>query len=168
MTIINYYTNINKLASSLSLSTLLLFNLKSQSILASYIYNYTLKINNNDKYKTIKAYKNDNLILSLNYYFTNDNIKIEYLNINNDYYTNKFNKKKILTDDEFILLKNALFDYIENEAYNNNKTKIIIDIHNNLERYYYELEVLGFIKTERRCIDNYFWFEAEKMINYIK
>ena len=93
MTIINYYTNINKLASSLSLSTLLLFNLKSQSILASYIYNYTLKINNNDKYKTIKAYKNDNLILSLNYYFTIDNINIEYLNINYDYYTNKFNEK---------------------------------------------------------------------------
>ncbi len=79
-------------------------------------------------------------------------------------YTNKFNERIILTDYEYISLKEAIFNYIEMTAYKNGKTKLIIDIHNNMERYEYELKDIGFIKTDRRCLDNSFWYEAEKIL----
>jgi len=162
MTIINYYyKNINSLASSLSLSK---FNYKSQTQSLIFPYDYKLSFNNEDKLNLIQAYKRNDMILYATIVLNDDNIKIEYLNINNDYYSKKFNEIKILTDDEYKLLKDAIFDYIETSAYLNDKSKIIIDIHNNLERFNYELKELGFINTKRRCIDNSYWLEAEKNI----
>jgi hypothetical protein len=84
--------------------------------------------------------------------------------IDNDYYSNKFNKHNILSNDEYMTLKYACINYIENEAIKNGIDKIIIDIHRNMERYNYELKDIGFVITDRRCIHNLFWYEAEKMI----
>jgi hypothetical protein len=137
---------------------------KLQLYISSYIYNYKLSINKRDKYNCIKAYKYNNIILQADYSMNDNDIKIEYLNINNDYYSNKFNELKILTNDECFLLKNAIFNYIEHDAYKNSKNKIIIDIHSNLERYNNELKDLGFINTNRKCLDNSFWYEAEKIL----
>ena len=80
------------------------------------------------------------------------------------YYCNKFNKHHILSNDEYMILKYACINYIENEAVKNGIYKIVIDIHRNMERYNYELKDIGFVITDRRCIDNLFWYEAEKIL----
>ena len=173
MTIINYYNNIKSLATGLSLAALLSPNTEQPLPLSLTLSlplslrcnnEYTLIISNKNTYYTVEAYKYTNVILNANYNINRDNIKIEYLYINNDYYANKFNEKLILTDYEYISLKEAIFNYIEMTAYKNGKTKLIIDIHNNMERYEYELKDIGFIKTDRRCLDNSFWYEAEKIL----
>lgn len=109
---------------------------------------------------------NDNSIFSVDYIENDENIKIEYLEINNDFYDKEYNyNKKILSDSEVLILKKAVFDYIENVAISENKNKLIIDIHNNMKRYDKELKEEGFINTNKRCIDNPFWYEAVKTIN---
>lgn len=158
MTIYYKYNNILSLANSLYSSSF--YNEDEDNI--------ELKIQNDISinYYVIKAsyIKNNSFIFSLNYYIKDNNIKIDYLNINNDYYSNKFNENKILTNNEYKLLKEAIFNYIETIAYKNDNQKLIIDIHNNLERYNYELKEIGFINTNRRCFDNHFWIEAEKIL----
>ena len=79
------------------------------------------------------------------------------MRINNDYYDN-------LSDNEVSILKKTLFNYIEDFAISKNKTKIIIDIHQNMKRFNYELKDEGFINSNNRCIDNYYWYEAVKEI----
>ena len=130
--------------------------------------------NNENNYHSIRAwvsnnyldiiYNYDKNILSLDYYICDDNIKIEYLCINNDFYSDKFNENVFLTKKEYMIVKNAVFNYIENIAIYNNKYKLIIDIHNNLDRYNAELKDLGFINTYRKCYNNFFWYEAEKIL----
>jgi hypothetical protein len=100
--------------------------------------------------------------LSLDLIENDDNIKIEYLSINNDYHSK--NKNNLLSDYEFLSLKRSIFNYIEDFAISKNKTKIIIDIHQNMKRFNYELKDEGFINSNNRCIDNYYWFEAVKKI----
>lgn len=151
------YNNITSLANSLSSCNFYNNNDNNNDIeLKIYI--------NETNYYSIKATYINNTIFSLNFDIKDDKIRIEYLNINNDYYSNKFNEKIFLTIDEYKLLKEAIFNYIEKIAYKNNKRRIIIDIHNNLERYNYELKDIGFIITNRRCIDNTFWIETEKIL----
>jgi len=165
MTIINYYNNIKSLATGLSLAALLSPNTEQSFPCNDNDNNkYTLIISNKNTYYTIEAYKYKDTILNANYNINRDNIKIEYLYINNDYYANKYNKRIIITNDEYKSLHEAIFNYIEMTAYKNGKTKVIIDIHNNMERYEYELRDIGFIKTDRRCLDNSFWYEAEKIL----
>ena len=154
------YNNITSLANSLSY-----YNFYDNSNDDNSNYNIELKIYINEfNYYSIKATYINNTIFSLNFDIKDDKIKIEYLNINNDYYSNKFNEKIFLTINEYKLLKEAIFNYIEKIAYKNNKRRIIIYIHNNLERYNYELLDIGFIITNRRCFDNPFWIEAEKIL----
>jgi hypothetical protein len=106
---------------------------------------------------------NYNYIFSLDLIENDDNIKIEHLSINNDYYYSK-NNNKFLTDNEVLILKKSIFNYIEDFAISKNKTKIIIDIHQNMKRFTYELKDEGFINSNNRCIDNYYWYEAVKEI----
>jgi len=84
----------------------------------------------------------DYLIFSLDLIINDDNIKIEHLSINNDYYDNQYNDRtKILSNNEVSMLKNIIFDYIEDLAISKNKNKLIIDIHNNMKRFDNELKV---------------------------
>lgn len=114
----------------------------------------------------------ENCIFSLVFFINNknDNIKIEYLSINNDFYDKKQNTegyfpiKILLNDEEMILVKKSILKYIENVARTEKISRIIIDIHNNLFRYNEELKNEGFINTQNRCEDNPFWFKAEKKI----
>ena len=89
-----------------------------------------------------------NVILAIDYTLNDDHMKIEYLNP-------KESKQ---------ISKSAL-TYIENICTKNNKTKIIVDVHNNLKIFdeYYRNE--GFKITNRRSIGNKFWLEAEKNID---
>ena len=103
------------------------------------------------------------------YYSINKNniLKIDYLSVNNDFYDTKQlsydnDLKIILAKEETTLLNKYLIKYIENISKSKNITKIIIDVHNNMERFNLELKDLGFILTDNRCEDNPYWFKAEK------
>jgi hypothetical protein len=117
----------------------------------TFIYEFYVNIKDTYKY-----------IFNLDLIENDDNIKIEYLSINNDYHSK--NKNNLLSDYEFLSLKRSIFNYIEDFAISKNKTKIIIDIHQNMKRFNYELKDEGFINSNNRCIDNYYWFEAVKKI----
>ena len=133
-----------------------------------------------DKYKFIRIWKSkaffnyyfnemdiiDNLICCLDYKIDNDNIKIEYLSIsdNFDKYDDYFNKKKyILNDYESNELKNSLIKYIENIAKINNKNKIIVYLHLNNKYYNKYYKDCGFILTDIKS-DNSLYKKAEKII----
>jgi hypothetical protein len=117
----------------------------------TFIYGFYVNIKDTYKY-----------IFNLDLIENDDNIKIEYLSINNDYHSK--NKNNLLSDYEFLSLKRSIFNYIEDFAISKNKTKIIIDIHTNMKRFNYELKDEGFVNSNNRCIDNYYWFEAVKKI----
>ena len=113
---------------------------------------------------------NENYIMSCDFIISkkNDNIRVDYLAINNDIYdkmhyltTKKYINININDNEELILRKNII-NYIENIAREEKISKIIIDIHNNLRNA--ELNNEGFIF--RFCADNPFWFEAVKKINH--
>ena len=164
MTLIYKYDDITSLCKSLSSYEF--------SLLSSSLSNIELKIesNNDINYYSIKAVKYNsitnekNIILCVNYYINTDNIKIDYLNINNDYYANKYDEIKIIDDNELKLIKNSICDYIKYIANINDIPKIIIDVHSNLERYNKELKDIGFINTNKKCIDNPFWYETELIL----
>ena len=156
---------------------------------ALYSNNYIVEQNNYNirnliEYHNIRCWKsncifnlylenpdNDNIIFSLDFSINKDDInntfiKIDYMNINNDFYDKKDKiSKKILLDDETNLIRISLLKFIENWAIKENIHKIIIDIHSNLERYNYELLNLGFIPNfSKKCKLNTFWIEAEKKL----
>lgn len=62
-------------------------------------------------------------------------------------------------------LNHALIEYVKNFAKAEYKSKIIIDVHKNLRIFDKYYRPLGFTATERRCIDNGYWVEAELYID---
>ena len=156
---------------------------------ALYSNNYIVEQNNYNagnliQYHNIKCWKSNcifnfyienphynNMIFSLDFSINKDDInntfiKIDYMNINNDFYDKKNKIKKILLlDEETNLIRISLLKFIENCAIKENIHKIIIDIHSNLERFNYELLNMGFIPNfSKKCRLNPFWIEAEKRL----
>jgi len=156
--------------------------------------NYNTRFRNSIEYHNIKCWKSkcisnyyidndneDNTIFSLDFNINKDDInnhfiKIDYLEINNDFYDNKYThyydktyriRNIIINDEENKLIRRSLINFIENWAIKENISKIIIDIHSNLERYNYELKDEGFIPTDKKCLLNPYWIEAEKIIKSI-
>jgi hypothetical protein len=148
---------------------------------------YNVMFKNNIEYHNLKCWKSmcffnynlenqkeENLIFLLDFNINkndinNQFIKIENIIIDNDFYDTKYNEiyKKLnffLNNDETKLIGKSLIIFLENYAIKNKIKKIIIDIHSNLERFNYDLKDLGFIPTDRRCLLNPFWIEAEKII----
>ena len=121
--------------SLLSLSNFLKVNITSpfKGPLTS-IDNYILSYN----YRTLACIKQSKRIFKLDYTLHQNNIKIDYLSINNDYYYKKRETNDIiLNETEYKLLKYSLFKYLENNGIFNNINKITIDTHNNLKQYNY-------------------------------
>ena len=163
MTIIKYYKDIRTFTTALALLFQYSSNDNNDNNDNDLIFmKLTNDIDNN--FFSLKSCKGKNNFLQLEYKLNEDNLKINYLEINNDYYSKLFNQPTILTNDEYIMIKKAIINYIELIAINNGKTKIVIDIHHNLNRYNHDLKEMGFIITNRNCFDNSFWFEAEKQI----
>ena len=153
--------------------------------------NYNTNFRNNIYYHNIKCWKTDcifqfyftdnndaNTIFTLDFNINKDDkentfIKIDNLYTNNEYYDIKYidyyekSIYKLLTKEENKLIRESLINFIENWAIKENINKIIIDIHSNLHRYNYELKDLGFIPTNRCCLLNPFWIEAEKIITKV-
>ena len=90
-----------------------------------------------------------NFIASIDYLLTNNNIKIQYLNINEDY---KYN-----------FIEKSLISFIKKIGKENNKKKVIVNIHNKLFNKYYIDE--GFIITERQCSENPYLVECEFILD---
>ena len=167
---------------------------------------YNIKFRNSVEYHNIKCWKSNcilnyhikdededdnNRIFKLDFTINDSFIKINYLDINNDfynkkynyyyisdynnyisYYNKKYNKKynyyyksnSLLTNDEVKMVRMSLIKFVENWGIKKNINKIIIDIHSNLERYDEEFKDLGFNITENKCLLNPYWFIAEKQL----
>lgn len=95
---------------------------------------------------------------ALDYQIRPNDILIEYLNVNDD---ECCYKTKPIDQTEAIAVQRELLEYVKNRAKEENKQKVIIDVHENLRLYnkYYKDE--GFQVTERKSSDNPFWREAE-------
>jgi hypothetical protein len=100
-----------------------------------------------------------NFIASLDYIIHEQHIKIVYLSVNNGKHVNLYNK--ILDENEVDDVLEYLIKFVKIVARKENKTKIILDVHANLQLYnkYYYYE--GFEKTDRKSVANPFWIETE-------
>jgi len=99
-----------------------------------------------------------NFIASLDFIIHEQHIKIIYLSVNNGKHVNLYNR--ILSIDEIDDIIESLINFVKIVATKENKTKIILDVHENLQlynKYYYE----GFEKTDRKSVNNLFWIETE-------
>ena len=144
---------------------------------------YNIKFRNSVEYHNIKCWKSNcilnyhikdededdnNRIFKLDFTINDSFIKIDYLDINNDFYNKKYNyyykSNSLLTNDEVKMVRMSLIKFVENWGIKKNINKIIIDIHSNLERYDEEFKDLGFNITENKCLLNPYWFIAEKQL----
>lgn len=99
----------------------------------------------------------NNFIAALDFTVNETFVKINYLNICD----NIQNLDEYESED----LVKSLINFIKNIAKNENKNKVIVDVHENFkiyEKYYY---YEGFESTNRRCHDNPFWIETEFILS---
>lgn len=105
-------------------------------------------------------YKNlNNYVAVLDYSVNPDNIKIEYINVdncdNNNYNDFYFDEK------EAFEMKKSLIVYVKNLAKEENKNKIIVDVHHNLNTYNSLYLKEGFSITTRNSTRSPQWIEIE-------
>ena len=125
----------------------------------------------NDKNHILRMYRNQNFwydesscqfIGALDYTIQPESIKIEYININDGgnicYYENKLNQE------ESNELMDALVDHVKNQVIKKNKSKILLDVHNNLYMYKKYFEKHNFRLTGYKSYDNPYWLETELII----
>lgn len=105
-------------------------------------------------------FRSDNFIGALDYKINNDHIKIEFLNIA-DEESYPYNQLNSIDSDK---LTKALIDFTINKAKEENKQKIIIDVHSNLRLYDKYYKYNNFKVTNRKCVDNPYWIETELVI----
>jgi hypothetical protein len=104
-----------------------------------------------------------NFIGAIDYSIQEDHVKIEYMNQNDNEYAknNCYYRPPFLDDQESKNMNHAMIEYVKNIAKENNKPKVVVDVHSNLRifNHYYLPE--NFVITKRRCRDNGYWLEAE-------
>jgi hypothetical protein len=164
---VNYYPN---LFSNINDKFILQFNINhKKNTHDNFIKCWKSKTFSNFYFEDFNDNQNKNSIYNLQFKTDNNNIKIQRLRINNDYYNNNYDtdcyewNNKIITKDEYKMVKTSIIDYLINLSKENNYKKIIINVHPNLERFNYELKDEGFI-IENKLSDNYFFKEAIKLI----
>ena len=102
-------------------------------------------------------------VAAIDYRINDDHVKIEYLNINDD--ESNSNKETRLDINESNELTKSLLDFMKNKAKEENKKKVIIDVHQNLRLYEKYYKKHGFIATNRVCKDNRYWIETEFIVD---
>jgi hypothetical protein len=110
-----------------------------------------------------------NFVGALDYEVHPDHIKIEYMSINEPTENSRDKKYKkildqnndVITAEESDELRRAMLDFVKCLAKEDNKSKIVVDVHHNLRIFnkYYHTE--GFNVTDRTCSDNPYWIETE-------
>ena len=112
------------------------------------------------------SWYNDNndssFVAAFDYQIRTNDIKIEYLSVNDDecHYKNKpidLNSARILHKE--------LLNYLKKVAKEENKQRIIVDVHENLRIYNKYYKNAGFEITGRNAKDNPFWKEIEFKIS---
>ena len=112
------------------------------------------------------SWYNDNndssFVAAFDYQIRTNDIKIEYLSVNDDecHYKNKpidLNSARILHKE--------LLNYLKKVAKEENKQRIIVDVHENLRIYNKDYKDSGFEITGRNAKDNPFWKEIEFKIS---
>lgn len=96
----------------------------------------------------------------IDYIISDDHIKIDYIEVNDGENTN-MNYDISLDDHEAYELNKSIIYFIKSVAIENQKNKIILDVHENLRVYEKYFKNIGFKITNRKCIDNPYWVEAE-------
>ena len=98
---------------------------------------------------------------ALDYVINEDHVKCEYMSIIDVRESGYRNSTSILTEEEITELSNSFINFLKIVSQQENKPKIVVDVHNNLRIYkkFYENE--GFHITERRSTDNPFYIEVE-------
>lgn len=177
---VQLFNSLFSMISTLSLTTdINSFNPKlktpffSNKFVVKHDYYNAKYLNSNVLYHNIKCWKSNcifynyieddneyNLIYLMDFNINRNNIndcfiKIDYLFVDDNYL--------LKTEENKIVIK-SLIKFIENWAIKEKINKIIIDVHNNLERYNNEFKELGFVITYRQSLLNPYWFIAEKFI----
>jgi len=101
----------------------------------------------------------NNYVAALDYSVNPDNIKIEYINVDNcdnDNYNDFYFDEK-----EAFELKKSLIAYAKNLAKEENKNKVIVDVHHNLNTYNSLYLNEGFKVTDRNSTHGPHWIEIE-------
>ena len=105
-------------------------------------------------------------VAALDYVVQKDQIKCEYMSVNYDvremWYS--MNYKSTLTEEEIPEVIHSMVHYLTTVAGQENKPKIVIDVHSNLRIYQKHYERAGFVLTERKAQDNPYWIEAELVL----
>lgn len=101
-------------------------------------------------------------VAALDYNIRENDIKIEYLSVNDDEccYT-----QKPISQNESEEMIRALVDYMRKTATELGKPKVIIDVHSNLRIYNKSYKNEGFQLTGRKCEDNPYWEEVEMTVS---
>lgn len=94
----------------------------------------------------------------------NDHVKIEHFCANDSEYAKTVGKSEHLNKGDATKVYDHLLTCAESVAKQNGLTKIKIDVHSNLRRYDDLLKGMGFNLTDKRCLDNPFWIESEKVL----
>lgn len=98
----------------------------------------------------------DRIIGALDYSIHSDYIKIDYLFVNDD----KITSDDVLEKDDADELINSLLNFVKILAKNQNKNKIVMDVHKNLRlfnKYYKDKDI---VSTNNKCIYNPYWIET--------
>ena len=107
-------------------------------------------------------YYSSNFIACLDYTIYDTIIKIDHIGINDNNRFNIYNQPLDDYDAEKII--ENLINFLKIIATNENKEKIIIDVHENLRIYNKYYCDLGFKTTTNKCKDNQYWIETELLI----
>lgn len=107
-------------------------------------------------------YSAKNFIAAFDYTIYHGYIKIDYIGMNDD--EKKYMYHNSLDSYDAEKLINALIHFIKIVGIKEKKTKIIMDVHQNL-RYYLKYYNKDFIITKRKSIDNPYWIEIEMNVS---
>ena len=97
-------------------------------------------------------------VAALDYQIRPNDLRIEYLNVNDD---ECCYKEKPITQHQARMLHSYLLDYVKDTAKKENKSKVIVDVHQNFRIFNKDYLKEGFKTTGRRCKDNPYWQEIE-------
>lgn len=113
-------------------------------------------------YECNETTESGDFIGMLDYKVNPDNIKIECIDIKNS--ENSDYNDIYLDEDEVFELKKSLIVFVKNLAKEQQKSKIIVDVHHNLRTYNSLYSHAGFQVTNRKSQDNQFWIESEFIV----
>ena len=110
-----------------------------------------------------------NFVGALDYTVHPDHIKIEYMSINEPAKNSNDNMYKkmldrnndVITTEESNDLRRAMLHFMKHLAKEDQKSRVVVDVYDNLKLFnqYYRDE--GFRVTDRKCSNNSHWIESE-------